>query len=65
MNEYAFEAQTTCSGRGYLVKTRTGKTGRTYHSKGLVNGKMPVYIDGEEKPLLCNPDSLVLIGFID
>lgn len=29
---------------GYLVKTTKGKIGRTYHSKGLVNNKVPVYL---------------------
>ncbi len=51
-------------GPGYLVETKSGKTGRTYHSKGLVNGKVPVYIDGLP-PMLCAQESLKLIGYID
>ena len=50
---------------GYLVETKNGKTGRTFHNKGLINGKVPVYIDGEQIPLLCDINSLKLIGFID
>ena len=29
---------------GYLVETKTGKIGRTIHEKGIVNGKVPVYL---------------------
>jgi len=50
---------------GYLVETKNGKKGRTYHSKGLINGKIPVYIEGEEKPILCIPDTLKLKGYVD
>ncbi len=66
---------------GYLVETKTGIKGRTYHSKGLVNGKVPVYectkevpteIEGltvcsefSDKALLCNPGTIKIIGFID
>ncbi len=34
---------------GYLVRTKTGKLGRTIHEKGLVNGKVPVYLVTESK----------------
>lgn len=50
---------------GHLVTTKSGKSGRTYHSKGLIGGKVPVYIEGQEKPLLCDPDSIRITGFID
>lgn len=57
---------------GYLVETKTGKRGRTYHSKGLINGKVPVYLEDENKKLsfsdnaiLCDPATLRIIGFID
>jgi hypothetical protein len=50
---------------GYLVETKTGKKGRTYHREGLVNGKMIVHIDGEDKPLLCDPQTVKIIGFAD
>lgn len=29
---------------GYLVETKSGKQGRTYHNKGTINGKIPVYL---------------------
>ena len=65
---------------GYLVETRDGKTGRTYNSKEVVNGKIPVYLCTEfdedrpelkipvafaEQPILCDPKSLKRTGFID
>ncbi len=55
---------------GYLVKTKKGLRGRTYHNKGLVNNKTPVYLEKsedefEEQAILCDPLSLTKIGFID
>ena len=55
---------------GYLVKTKDGKKGRTFHSKGIVKGKVPVYREKEkfkfeETGILCDKDSLTVIGFID
>lgn len=32
-----------------MVETKDGKKGRTFHSKGLVNEKVPVYLATEEK----------------
>jgi hypothetical protein len=51
--------------RGFQVKTQDGKIGRTYHHKGQINNKVPVYIEGEDKPRLCDPKTLKVIGFID
>lgn len=52
---------------GYLVKTKTGKEGRTYHREGLVNKKMVVYVEinGKEVKMLCDPKTIEIIGFID
>ena len=74
---------------GYLVKTKYGKSGRTYHDKGIINGKVPVYLnicsicggEGEhtiecgakiggfsmvsDKAILCSPETLYVVGFID
>ncbi len=64
---------------GYIVKTKAGKIGRTFHSKPLVNNKMPVYlatkiekIAGIDNPvefsnqaILCHPQTLTQIGHID
>lgn len=52
-------------GSGYLVTTKKGLQGRTFHSKGLINGKVPVYIGENKTPMLCAPDSLKLNGFVD
>jgi hypothetical protein len=65
--------------RGMLVETKGGIIGKTINSKGLINGKIPVYaatafkcIDGvyvpvafSEKAILCEPASLTIKGFID
>lgn len=52
---------------GYLVKTKTGKEGRTYHREGLVNKKMVVHVDvdGKDIKMLCDPKTVELIGFVD
>jgi hypothetical protein len=52
---------------GYLVKTKTGKEGRTYHREGLVDKKMVVHvdIDGKEVKMLCDPKTIEIIGYID
>lgn len=52
---------------GYIVKTKSGKVGRTYHSEGLVNNKMVVHVEINNKvhKMLCDPDTLEITGFID
>lgn len=55
---------------GYLVKTKKGKVGRTFHSKGEVGGKTPVYLETEpltysDKAILCETQTLKVIGYID
>lgn len=64
---------------GYIVETKTGKLGRTIHEKGLINGKLPVYlatkikethgvkipIEYSEKAILCDLKGVKQIGFID
>ena len=52
---------------GYLVETKSGKQGRTYHRDGLVNKKTVVYIteNGKEIKMLCEPKNLKIIGYID
>lgn len=55
---------------GYLVTTKKGLKGRTYHSKGLVNEKLPVYLENEDgsfkkAALLCDPKTVTRNGFID
>jgi len=52
---------------GYLVKTKNGKEGRTYHREGLVNKKMVVHINVDEKDvkMLCDPKTIKIIGFMD
>jgi len=57
---------------GKLVQhLKTGKRGRTYNSNGLINKKIPVYFEDNKefefsnKAVLCQPENLKLIGFID
>jgi hypothetical protein len=50
---------------GYLVETKTGKRGKTYHREGLVNKKTVVHVEKEKLPLLCDPKSLKIIGYFD
>ena len=52
---------------GYLVKTKTGKEGRTYHKDGLINDKMVVHVeqDGSTVKMLCDPDTVEITGYID
>lgn len=55
---------------GLIVKTKSGKKGRTYHSLGLIRGKVPVYPEisehkYEDKAILCDPKTITRIGFID
>ena len=52
---------------GYLVETKTGKKGRTYHRESLVNGKLIVYIEVDDKEIkmLCDPQTVKITGFID
>lgn len=65
---------------GFLVQTKDGKLGRTYHTKGMINDKVPVYLATEvkeyegglsvpskfsETATLCDPKGLTRISFID
>jgi hypothetical protein len=52
---------------GCLVKTKTGKEGRTYHKDKLVKGKLIVYItvDNKEIKMLCDPETVKIIGYVD
>lgn len=58
---------------GSIVVTQKGKKGRTYNSKGIINGKVPVYMfennevtgKSDKMAILCKPESLKVIGFID
>jgi len=57
-------ALTNKVGRGCIVTTATGLTGRTYNKEDLVNGKVCVYLE-DNKKMLCTPSKLKVIGFID
>jgi hypothetical protein len=60
MNRFAVLNETN---QGYIVETKSGLVGRTFHSDPLVNGKQRVYtVTGN---LLCDPGTLKLKGFID
>lgn len=52
---------------GYLVETKSGYQGRTYHREGLVNKKMIVYVEINNKKIkmLCDPKTINVIGYVD
>lgn len=52
---------------GYLVKTKSGKVGRTYHREGLINKKMVVHVEVNNKTvkMLCDPNTIEITGYID
>jgi hypothetical protein len=58
---------------GYQVETKGGIKGRTYHREGLVScegkvtKKMVVHIEveGKDVKMLCDPETVKIIGFID
>jgi len=54
---------------GYLVKTKTGKEGRTFHREGLLNDKLIVHVKVEEEDkevkMLCDPQTVEIIGYVD
>ena len=53
---------------GYIVQTKTGKNGRTYHKDKLINKKQIVYVEGEAGKtikILCDPKSLKIVGYVD
>lgn len=56
---------------GYIVRLPDGREGRTIHSKGEVNGKIPVYLQTDDKKgysdtaILCDPAKISVVGFID
>ena len=59
------------SNAGYLVETKTGLTGRTYHKdepvkvKGVEKVKVYTNVNGKSLKMLCDPTTLKHIGFID
>ncbi len=49
---------------GKVVKTKSGKQGRTKNGDKTVKGKIKVYLD-DGKLLLCSPENLTPLGFWD
>lgn len=52
---------------GYLVETKTGLKGRTFHREALVNKKQIVHIDkdGKDIKMLCDPKTIKIVGYVD
>jgi hypothetical protein len=52
---------------GYIVKTKNGLKGRTYHIEKTINNKTVVHVekDNETVKMLCDLNSLTIIGFAD
>ncbi len=50
--------------RGYLVETKSGKTGKIFPNEKFVNEKIVVHIEKYENPILCDPKSLKIIDIL-
>jgi hypothetical protein len=54
---------------GYLVETKTGKQGRTYHREDLLKGKVIVHVEekvnNQNINYLCDPQTIKIIGYVD
>lgn len=53
---------------GCTVKTKTGKIGRTYYREPIINNKLIVHIttdEGKIVKMLCDPETVKIIGYID
>lgn len=49
---------------GRVVQTQSGKNGIVYNHEAPINGKIRVHLLNDEK-LLCAPETLKVIGFIN
>lgn len=50
---------------GYLVETKKGFKGKTYHHEKKVNKKTVVHLDDSDIKMLCDPKTLIIKGFFD
>ncbi len=50
---------------GKHVKTKKGELGYTKNADPLVNGKVCVYLVDGDRKILCDPDTLKVIGYYD
>lgn len=57
---------------GLLVRTKEDRIGRTYKYKDFINDMLPVYLsknkdntEFSDKPTLCDPETVDIIGHID
>ena len=50
---------------GYVVKTKSGKTGKIFHNEKFINDKIIVHVDNYEKPVLCDPNTIEIVGYFD
>lgn len=48
---------------GMIVQTKTGDIGQTIKGDDFVNGKVKVYLLKDNKKILCDPKTLVVIGY--
>ena len=47
---------------GYLVETTTGKSGKIFVHEPFIDGKIVVNIEGLERPMLCKPENVKIVG---
>lgn len=50
---------------GYLVETKNGQTGKVFHKEKFIKNKIVVHIDKYENPILCEPETLKIVGYFD
>ena len=54
---------------GFIIRLLDGREGRTYHSNGLVDNKVPVFLKIGDKysgnAIFCSLASIMIIGCID
>lgn len=50
---------------GKIVKTKTGKIGKVFYEEKKINGKVVVRLENENTNLLCDPQTINIIGYFD
>lgn len=50
---------------GFIVETKSGKVGKIYSNEKFIDGKIVVFSDQTERPMLCSPDTLKIVSRFD
>lgn len=72
VKELLDKIETYMKNPGLLVRTKNDVIGRTYKYKDFINDKLPVYpsknkdhTEFSDKAILCEPETVDIIGYID